>query len=223
MQAVPTIFTESRSRDSGLDRQKDIGSPVDILVDTVARMQLWRCPVTWCTVWKGTSQDCIDHMRKAPDIPPLVKAANLACWFPPWTVTSEQWYSMTRPVVSGIPVDTLLFSHIGVPLFHRHRVFDRPDAHAVFRGMYMQWMHTFLEEADAASLRTRHCRCAREIAARMSRTTLQDTGDRALDVYSRPSTSRRSGSRVWKSTPPAAFAVSSVALGDVRSSCSDRK
>ena len=30
---------EGRSRDSGLDRQKDIGSPVDILVDTVARMQ----------------------------------------------------------------------------------------------------------------------------------------------------------------------------------------
>ena len=39
VRAVPTIFTESRSRDSGLYRQKDIGSPVDILVDTVARMQ----------------------------------------------------------------------------------------------------------------------------------------------------------------------------------------
>ena len=39
MRAVPKNFTESRSRDSGLDRQKDIGSPVDILVDTVARMQ----------------------------------------------------------------------------------------------------------------------------------------------------------------------------------------
>ena len=25
--------------------------------------QLRRCPVTWCTVWKGTPQDCIDHMR----------------------------------------------------------------------------------------------------------------------------------------------------------------
>ena len=39
VRAVPTIFTEGRSRDSGLDRQKDIGSPVDLLVDTVARMQ----------------------------------------------------------------------------------------------------------------------------------------------------------------------------------------
>ena len=25
--------------------------------------QLWRCPVSWCTQWKGTSQDCIDHIR----------------------------------------------------------------------------------------------------------------------------------------------------------------
>ena len=24
--------------------------------------QLWRCPVPWCMVWKGTSQDCVDHM-----------------------------------------------------------------------------------------------------------------------------------------------------------------
>ena len=32
--------------------------------------QLWRCPVTWCTVWKGT--DCVDHMRRAHNIPSLV-------------------------------------------------------------------------------------------------------------------------------------------------------
>ena len=40
--------------------------------------QLWRCPLSWCTVWKGTAQDCVDHMRRAHDIPPLVKVANLA-------------------------------------------------------------------------------------------------------------------------------------------------
>ena len=39
VQAVPTFFSEDRPRDSGLDRQKYIGSLVDILVDTVARMQ----------------------------------------------------------------------------------------------------------------------------------------------------------------------------------------
>ena len=25
--------------------------------------QLWWCPVSWCTVWKGTPQDCVDHVR----------------------------------------------------------------------------------------------------------------------------------------------------------------
>ena len=25
--------------------------------------QLWRCPVSWCTVWKGTHQDLMDHIR----------------------------------------------------------------------------------------------------------------------------------------------------------------
>ena len=39
LRAVHNFFPEDRSRDGGLDRQKDIGSPVDILVDTVAQMQ----------------------------------------------------------------------------------------------------------------------------------------------------------------------------------------
>ena len=25
--------------------------------------QLWWCPVLWCSYWKGTPQDCIDHIR----------------------------------------------------------------------------------------------------------------------------------------------------------------
>ena len=37
--AVPRIFSEVRARDGGADRRKDIGSLVDVLVDTVARMQ----------------------------------------------------------------------------------------------------------------------------------------------------------------------------------------
>ena len=44
--------------------------------------QLWRCPVDWCPVWKGTSQDCVDHMRRAHNTPISVKAGNLARWFP---------------------------------------------------------------------------------------------------------------------------------------------
>ena len=68
--------------------------------------------VTWCTVWRGTPQDCIDHMRKAHNIPAMVKASNLARWFPPWTVSCEQWTLIMRSSVSGIAVDS---ATIGVP------------------------------------------------------------------------------------------------------------
>ena len=44
--------------------------------------QLWRCLVSWCTAWRGTQQDCIDHMRRAHTVPAMVKASNLARWFP---------------------------------------------------------------------------------------------------------------------------------------------
>ena len=107
--------------------------------------QLWRCPITWCTVWKGTAQDCVDHLRRTHDIPPLVKAANLARYFPPWTVTREQWTDMTRPTISGVAIDTLLFSRIGVPLFHRYRIISRTGTHAAFRGTYMRRLHAFLD------------------------------------------------------------------------------
>ena len=46
-------------------------------------------------------------------------------------------------------------------------------------------MRAFLEESDAASLRRRHRRCARDIAPWMSRTSLRDTEDRTFpDVSS---------------------------------------
>ena len=38
--------------------------------------QLWRCPVMWCTVWKGTAQDCIDHMRGTHKVLLSVKAGE---------------------------------------------------------------------------------------------------------------------------------------------------
>ena len=94
--------------------------------------QLWRCPVTWCTVWKGTAQDCVDHLRRTHDAPLVVKAANLARYFPLWTVTREQWSEMTQPTLSGVAIDTLLFSCIGSPLFHHYRIINRTGTHAAF-------------------------------------------------------------------------------------------
>ena len=99
--------------------------------------QLWRCPVMWCTVQKGTAQDCVDHMRRTHDAPLAVKSVNLACYFTPWTVTREQWSAMTQPTISGVAIDTLLFSRIGSPLFHRYRIINRTGTHAAFQGTYM--------------------------------------------------------------------------------------
>ena len=125
--------------------------------------QLWRCPVAWCPVWKGTSQDSVDHMRRVHNTPISVKAGNLARWFPPWTVTREQWHSMSRPSVSGIAIDTFLFSRIGTPLFHRYRVFHRLGSHPAFRKPYMPKMFMFLKESDSQSIRRSHRRRAKEI------------------------------------------------------------
>ena len=104
----------------GKHMQQNLGKHIALYHMELA--QLWRCPVSWCTAWKGTAQDCVDHMRRVHNIPPLVKAANLA-----------RWHSMSQTAISGIAVDTLLFSRIGVPLFHRYRVFDRQGTHVVFR------------------------------------------------------------------------------------------
>ena len=71
-------------------------------------------------------------------------------------LTREQWHSMSRPTVSGIAIDTLLFSRIGMPLFHQYQVFDRQGTHAAFRGTYMHRLFDYLKESDAESLRQSH-------------------------------------------------------------------
>ena len=59
--------------------QRDLGKFIAFCHMELA--QLWRCPVMWCTVWKGSAQDCIDHMRRTRNVPLSVKAANLAKFF----------------------------------------------------------------------------------------------------------------------------------------------
>ena len=158
--------------------------------------QLWRCPVDWCPVWKGISQDCVDHMRRAHNTPISVKAGNPARWFPPWTVTREQWHSMSRPSVSGVAIDTFLFSRIGMPLFHRYRVFDRIGSHPVFRGLYMSKLFTFLKESDAVSIRHSHRRRAKEIAVSMSKRTSESKDAPTDTTLSRRSVQRTVVSKI---------------------------
>ena len=78
---------------------------------------------------------------------------------------------MSRPAVSEIAIDTFLFSRIGMPLFHRYRVFDLLGSHQAFRGPYMSRLFTFLKDSDAESIRRCHRRRAKEIATSMSKRT----------------------------------------------------
>ena len=90
----------------------------------------------------GSSPKEISQSVKAANLARYVKAANLARYFPPWTVTRSQWSEMTRPAISGVVIDTLLFSRIGLPLFHRYRIVSRTGTHAAFRGTYMKRLHS---------------------------------------------------------------------------------
>ena len=56
--------------------------------------QLWRCPVSWCTVWKGTPQDLMDHVRGAHNVPGEIKKVSLETLFPPWTVTRQVYIEL---------------------------------------------------------------------------------------------------------------------------------
>ena len=90
----------------GMYIQMDLGKHIAFC--HLELVQLWRYPVMWYTVWKGTAQDCIDHMRQTHRVPLSVKAANLSKFFPAWTVTREQWADMLMPSISGVAIDTLL-------------------------------------------------------------------------------------------------------------------
>ena len=112
--------------------------------------QLWRCPVSWCTQWKATPQDCIDHIRKKHSVPDSVQVANLGRWFPPWTVTRVVWNKALKPQVSGVSTDVVLFSEYGSSLVHLYRVFGRQSAaHASLRGTFMTKLRVFTIRADA--------------------------------------------------------------------------
>ena len=133
--------------------------------------QLWRCPVMWCTVWKGTAQDCIDHMRRTHKLPLSVKAAKLAKYFPGWTVSRVEWSKMLMPCVSGMAIDTLLFSRVGSPLCHRYRLISHTGSHTAFRGTYLKRLWSFIEEMDSAGRRQGPRGLSQRVAARMVKST----------------------------------------------------
>ena len=113
--------------------------------------QLWRCPVSWCTVWKGTPQDCMDHLRLEHAVLAAVKTVNLGRWFPPWTVRRQTWNDALKPSNLGISTDMLLFSELGHALVHHYGVFQKGTSHVSLRGDYLTRLRTFVTMSAAMS------------------------------------------------------------------------
>ena len=99
--------------------------------------QLWRCPVSWCTVWKGAPQDCMDHVRGPHDVPWDIKSASLEKVVLPWTVWRQVWTDSLAANHSGISTDILLVSDIHLSLTHHYRVHKRGLPHIAFRSDYL--------------------------------------------------------------------------------------
>ena len=97
--------------------------------------------LSWCTVWKGTPHDCMDHIRGAHDVP---WSAILEKYLPPWTVTRKVWSDSLTAQHSGISTDVLLFSDIHLSLVHHYRIHKRGLPHIAFRRNYMSQLCALL-------------------------------------------------------------------------------
>ena len=113
-------------------------------------VQLWRCPIAWCTTWKGSPQDCLEHVRSGHDAPWVEKTASIERYAPPWTVPRQLWLDSLRIEHSGISTDMLLFSEVGMPLTQHYRVYKGGLPHAVFRTDYLQRLRALLPSAGGS-------------------------------------------------------------------------
>ena len=95
--------------------------------------QLWRCPVEWCAVWKGSVGACLDHLSDKHDGSQFLAVTNLGKFFPPWTVPHDFWHAALRPDVSGVAVDIKLFHESGCRLVHKYWIYDDPLHHQALR------------------------------------------------------------------------------------------
>ena len=113
-------------------------------------VQLWRCPIAWCTTWKGSPQDCLEHVRSGHDAPWVSKTASIEKYAPPWTVRRQLWTDSLRIEHSGISTDILLFSEVGMPLTQHYRVYKGGLPHAVFRTDYLPRLRSLLPSPGGA-------------------------------------------------------------------------
>ena len=75
--------------------------------------QLWRCPVEWCAVWKGSVRECRDHFNDKHSGSVTLDFEKVSRSVPAWTVTCKFWEQALNPKISGIAVDVRLFHESG--------------------------------------------------------------------------------------------------------------
>ena len=95
--------------------------------------QLWRCPVEWCAVWKGSVRECRDHFNEKHSGSETLDFDKVSKSFPAWTVTRDFWERALKPEISGIAVDIQLFHESGRRLVHKYRVYRDPLPHPALR------------------------------------------------------------------------------------------
>ena len=95
--------------------------------------QLWRCPVEWCAVWKGSVRECRDHFNEKHSGSETIDFDRVSKAFPAWTVTREFWKRALQPEISGIAVDVSLFHESRRRLVHKYRVYRDPLPHPALR------------------------------------------------------------------------------------------
>ena len=75
--------------------------------------QLWRCPIPWFSVWKGTAQDCVDHLYLQHHAGSSVNSSTMGKCFPLWTETHSAWSAELGPECPGSPL--MLRQHGALP------------------------------------------------------------------------------------------------------------
>ena len=96
--------------------------------------QLWRCPVEWCAVWKGTVRECRENFDEKHGGSATLDFGKVPKPFTPWTVPRSVWKTALRSDVSGVAVDVKLFHEAGCRLVHKYRVYRDPLPHTALRG-----------------------------------------------------------------------------------------
>ena len=123
-----------------------------IMTFHLALAKLCRFPIPWCSVLKGTTQDCVEHIRLRHHADSAVVASKLGKYFPPWTLTRATWTAALGPKVSSIATDVMLI--------HQHvaGLFNLP--HLLLRGSFMAKLCRFTRwasaEARSAAKHSRH-------------------------------------------------------------------